>query len=341
MKILIAPQAFKGTLTTFEAGKVIEDAVRRHYPDAEYQFIPISDGGDGFLDAMLYLHQGESRQQVVTNAIGEKVEVSWGLIEEGSAAVIELAKIAGLAMIPKEKRNVMIATTYGIGEVILRALDEGVSRFYIGLGGSASCDGGVGLMQALGGKFQGVEGFGGGTLERLDSIDLTGLDPRVKNASFTICCDVKNIMTGKAGAAHVYAPQKGADPSQVKQLEKGLVRFTKVVEQQFGIDLNTVEGSGAAGGAGGGLHALFGGTLTSGIDFILDQADFDTRLDGVSLVVTGEGKMDAQTVYGKGPIVITERAAAKGIPVWAIVGSLGEGYEKVFDHGMTKVLPLS
>lgn len=341
MKILIAPQAFKGTLTTFEAGKEIKEKVRTYYPDAEFLFIPISDGGDGFLDVMLFLNKGEFRQQVVTNALGEKVEASWGVIKDGSIAVIELAKIAGLAMIPKEKLNVLTATTYGVGEVIREALNEGVSHFYIGLGGSATCDCGVGLLQALGVEFSGAEGLGGGALKHLDSIDLSRLDSRVRDATFTICCDVKNVMTGLAGAARVYAPQKGADPFQVEQLELGVVRFVDVVYQQFGVDLNAIEGSGAAGGAGGGLHALLGGTLLSGIDFVLDQAKFDKQLEEISLVVTGEGKMDEQTVYGKGPIVIAQRAASRGIPVWAVVGSLGEGYKKVSRHGVTKVIPLS
>ncbi len=345
MKVIIAPQAFKGTLSVFEVGHAIEKGVQSALPGAKTRFIPISDGGDGFMDVLLHQHPGIRIQQTVTGPVGDQIEAEWGIFEDSRTAVFELAQFAGLAMISPEYRDPLTATTRGLGEGLRSALDKGIRDFVIGIGGSCTNDAGTGIVEAFGGRFLDANGHslpgGGASLEKLETIDLERLDPRIAVSKLVVACDVKNPMTGQEGASLVYSPQKGACPSEAKQLERALQRFVEVVHRQYGIDLNAIKGSGAAGGTAGGLHALLNAELTSGIDLVLEHMAFDEHLNNADLVVTGEGKMDAQTIYGKGPIVIAQRAKARGIPVWAFVGSLGEGYEAVYDYGITKVIPLS
>jgi glycerate 2-kinase len=344
VKILVAPQAFKGTFSAFEIAASIERGVRKAYPEAEVVLLPISDGGDGFLDVMFHIHAGTEVSEMLTGALGEGVQARWGILQDSQTAVIELAQICGLATVPSDQRNPMMATTAGVGEAIRSALDEGLRRIVIGIGGSATNDAGIGLASTLGVRFLDSSGKelppGGGALENLDRIDLDELDPRVLESEIIVACDVANSMTGLRGASLVYAPQKGASHQEALLLDRALQRVVEVVERQFGIDLNTVPFSGAAGGTGGGLHAFINASLVSGIDFVLDQMDFNAHLQGASLVLTGEGRIDEQTIYGKGPIVVAKRAKKQGIPVYAFVGSTGEGYEAVFDHGITKVIPL-
>ncbi len=342
MKIIIAPQAFKGSYTAFEIEKVIEQSMRGVFPDAVFQFLPVSDGGDGFLDIMLHIKSCKATTFIATGPLGDSVEAKWGIFNDPPVAVIELAKIAGVSMIPYEKRNPMIATTFGVGEVIREALDGGIRHFLIGIGGSATNDAGAGLASALGVRFLDDRGAilppGGAALHRLDRIDLADIDPRIFESKLIIGCDVNNVFTGSKGASLVYSMQKGASEKDALQLDIALSHFNEVVKSQLGIDLNTVSGSGAAGGTGGGMYALLGASLHSGIELVLDEMDFDHHLDGAFLVVTGEGCMDAQTVYGKGPVQIAKRAKLKGIPVYAFVGSIGEGYEAVYDYGIGKII---
>lgn len=345
MKILISPQAYKGTLSAIEVAKAIELGVHRIDPDAETVLLPVSDGGDGFLDVMLTARKGERRHFYVLGALGEKIEASWGVIPNPKTAVIELAKVCGLAQIPKDKRNPALTTTYGVGEVIRQALDEGIRHFLIGIGGSATNDAGVGIAQALGARFIDDEGkeleLGGAALRSLAEIDLSGLDSRIKESKVVVGYDVVNPFTGSSGASIVYSPQKGATPQITTELEKSLSHLSKIISKKWNVDLNSIPGTGAAGGAGGGLYTFLGAELKLGIDLVLDYISFEDALEGVDLVITGEGCIDSQTLFHKAPMGVAKRAKQKNISVTAVVGSLGDGYQAVYEHGIDRVTTLN
>ncbi|NGX42334.1 MAG: Glycerate 2-kinase [Chlamydiae bacterium] len=344
MKVIISPQAFKGSLAAMDVAKAIQSGVLLGCPSAETVLLPVSDGGDGFLDVILAAARGTLRSSIVTGPMGKRMDISWGVLKEPATAVIELAKICGIAMIPPEDRDPLVSTTFGIGEVILEALKEGMQKFLIGIGGSATNDAGVGILQALGARFLDENGFelpwGGGALVDLAEIDLSNLDPKVKGAEFIIGCDVTNPFTGPEGASKVYSPQKGATPEIVSQLEEGLKKFAELIKKRKGIDLNDILGSGAAGGVGGGLHVLLDAQVRLGIDLVLDLIHFDEYLQGADLVITGEGRIDSQTLYNKAPIGVAKRAKQMEIPVIAIAGSLGDGYQAVHKQGIDTVIPL-
>lgn len=344
MKVVIAPQAYKGTFSAEEVAQAIEVGVLTYNPKATTVRLPVSDGGDSFLDVILEARQGEERSSRVVGPLGKAVESRWGILSNPPTALIELAKICGLAMVPKHKRNPTLTTTFGLGQVILEALDEGIRHFLIGIGGSATNDAGAGIAQALGTRFLDRKGaelsYGGAALIELAEIDLTRIDQRLKEAHIIVGCDVTNPFTGLNGASRVYSAQKGATTEMTVQLEKGLERFAEIVKHTYHIDLNAIPGSGAAGGVGGGLYALLGVELRSGIDLVLDQIHFDDHLTDADLVIVGEGCIDTQTHYNKAPMGVARRAKSRNIPVVAIVGSLGEGYEAVFQHGIAAVFPL-
>lgn len=345
MKILIAPSAFKGTFTAFEVAKAIRKGVEKAHPDAEIIMLPISDGGEGFLDVIMKARKGEYRISLVKDALGEPNRAFWGILPFPPTAIIELAQICGLSNVPEGLRNPAETTTYGIGQVIQEALDQGIRHFFIGLGDSAVNDAGTGLLSALGALFLDESGEelsqGGESLAHLARIDLSNLDPRLQESYFTVACDVNNKMIGPEGASLAFAMQKGANPEMAAHLEEALQNFTDVVKNQCFIDLNAIPGTGAAGGTAGGLKALLGADLTSGVDLVLDIVKFDEHLRGADMVIVGEGRIDAQTLHNKGPIGVAVRAKALGIPVIAFVGSVGEGYEAVYQYGITKVVTIS
>lgn len=344
MNILVAPQAYKGSLSAAAVADAIRSGIYRYRPDMTTFSLPVADGGDGFLEVIMSAVSGTYRATPVRGPLDQQIAASWGVIE-GGEAVIELAQICGLTMISTSDRNPRLTTTYGVGEVIRAALDEGIRHILLGIGGSGTNDGGMGLAGALGARFLDKEGkelpLRGDALRRLHEIDLSGLDPRLKDSHIVVACDVVNPFTGSDGASLVYAQQKGADAEGAEALEEGLSCFAAVVEQQYGIDLNTIEGSGAAGGAGGGLCALLGAELRIGIELVLQRIDFDRHLEKAQVVITGEGCMDGQTAYYKAPMGVATRAKGKRIPVVAIVGSLGEGYRKVHREGIDAIIPLS
>jgi len=257
---------------------------------------------------------------------------------DGVTAVIEMARTSGLALVPREKRNPLVTTTYGLGEAILHALDAGFRRFILGIGGSATNDAGAGMAQALGVRLLDDAGrdlpFGGAALARLARIEMSGLDSRARESKFLVACDVSNPLTGPKGASAIYGPQKGATPEMVKQLDAALKHFAEVVRRDIGADINDVPGAGAAGGLGGGLIAFLNGELRPGVDIVLDAVGLDRYLEGADLVITGEGALDHSTVYNKAPVGVASRAKARGIPVVAISGSLGKGYHDVHSHGI-------
>ena len=338
MKVVIAPQTFKGSISAMDAATAMESGVLEILPDAETVLVPVADGGDGTLETLVEGSGGEIRSVEVTGPIGECLVAEWGAMGDGTTAVIEMARTSGLALVPTPRRDPLTATTYGFGEAILAALDSGFRRFIVGIGGSATNDAGAGMAQALGVNLIGDSGEslspGGAALAGLRRIDLTDLDPRIADAEFLVACDVTNPLTGPEGASAIYGPQKGATPAMVETLDNALRRFAKIVRLDLGVDVESLAGSGAAGGLGGGLVAFLGGKLRTGVDIILDTVDIESELADADLVLTGEGTLDYQTVYNKAPVGVAARAVRHGVPVVAIAGTLGDRYHLVHDHGI-------
>lgn len=339
--VLIAPQGFKGNLTGMAVARAVEEGVLRVWPHAETRLLPVADGGDGTLQALVDASGGSVRTERVSDALGRPVEAAWGALGDGVTAVIEMARASGIALLAEEEFDPLRATTYGVGELMRAALGAGFRRFIVGIGGSATTDGGKGMAQALGARFLnaagGELGPGGGVLAELDRIDVSGMDPRLGEASVDVACDVINPLVGPTGAAAVYGPQKGASPEDVRRLDEALIRFAAVVGRDLGVELAHLPGAGAAGGLGAGLVAFAGARLRSGADIVLEAVGVEERLDGVDLVIVGEGRMDRSTVFDKAPVAVARRAHARGVPVIAVCGSLGPGYEGVHRHGIDAV----
>ncbi len=323
-----------------EAAHAIRNGVLRVYLDAENVLLPVADGGDGTLEALVG-SSGSFFEAQVTGPLGEPVRAQWGVMPDGKTAVIEMARASGLALVPPERRDPLIATSYGTGELIREALDKGCREVIIGVGGSATNDAGAGMAQALGARLTDSGGkqvrFGGAALSNLSRIELGSLDPRLTECRIRIAADVNNPLCGPLGAAAVYGPQKGATAEMVDLLDSALRRFAEIVERDLEVDLIHMAGAGAAGGAGGGLVALLDARLEPGAALVCDALHLEEHLHGADLVIVGEGRMDAQTVYNKAPIVVAQRARKLGLPVIAVAGSLGEGHQTVLEHGINEV----
>ncbi len=341
MKVVIAPQSFKGSISALDAARAMEEGVRKVVSDVETVIVPVADGGDGTLETLVEATGGEIRSAKVTGPIGRPVTAEWGALGDGKTAMIEMARTSGLALLSLAERDPLRATTYGLGEVIREALDAEFRSFIVGIGGSATNDCGAGMAQALGVRLLDEDGNdlppGGAALADLKRIDLSGLDNRAVEAQFSVACDVSNPLTGPEGASAVYGPQKGATPEIVEQLDGALKNFADIVERDIGSSIDSVPGSGAAGGLGGGMMAFLDGSLRAGVDIVLDQVGLDEKLEGADLVITGEGQLDFQTVYSKAPIGVAWRAKARDISVIAISGSLGRGFEDVHAEGIDAV----
>lgn len=344
MKILIAPDSFKGSLTAGEAAAALERGLLRANPGFEIVKCPMADGGEGTVCSLIDAMGGRLVQRQVTGPLGEPVAAYFGIPGDGRTAVIEMAAASGLPLVPVKRRNPMVTTTYGTGELIRMALDEGCRNLIIGIGGSATNDGGVGMAQALGGSFRKADGqeirAGGKHLHSIETIDLSGLDPRLKETQIQAACDVDNPLYGERGAAYVYGPQKGATPEMVRQLDQGLRRLAEVIHARLGIDVNAIPGAGAAGGLGAGLVAFLGASLRPGVEIVTEAVGLAERLQGVDLVITGEGRIDSQTAYGKTPVGVARAAKRQGIPVIAVAGSLGPGAEGVYQEGIDALFSL-
>ncbi|MGE5558410.1 MAG: glycerate kinase [Bacillota bacterium] len=342
MKFIFAPDSFKGTLSSAEVIEILSTAASHHFPDAGIVKIPVADGGEGTVEALVAAAGGEYRTAEVAGPLGEKVKARYGVIR-GDIAVIEMAQASGLTLAPQEKRNPLSATTYGTGELIRAALDEGLKDFIIGIGGSATNDGGTGASQALGVRFFDGEkkstGFGGRELAKIRRIDLSGMDPRIKECRMTVICDVTNPLTGEKGATRVYGPQKGATVEMLEELEQGMQNFAGLIRAQTGLDPDGIPGAGAAGGLGAALVCFFKAILKPGIDTVLDLVNFDRLLSGADLVVTGEGRIDGQSVYGKVPVGVARRCKGRGIPVIAVTGGMDEGAYLVYEQGIDAIIP--
>ena len=344
MKILVAPDSFKGSLTAMEAAESIGRGIQKADPEIEVDLLPMADGGEGTVQSLVDATKGEIIKKEVTGPLGEPVKAFYGLLGDGKTAVIEMAAASGLPLLPEEKRNPLKTTTYGTGELIASALEAGVEKIIIGIGGSATNDAGVGMAQALGAEILDAQGeeiaFGGGSLDQITEINLDSLDSRLEDVEILVACDVDNPLFGKEGAAYVYAPQKGADKEMVEKLDQNLRHFNQLVIKELGKNTNQIPGAGAAGGLGAGLVAFLDAELKAGVDIILDLINFEKRLKGVDLVITGEGMLDGQSIYGKTPVGVSRSAAKKNIPVIALAGTLGAGVEKVLDHGINSYFSL-
>ncbi|MGE1142873.1 glycerate kinase [Bacillus sp. FSL K6-0923] len=338
MKIVIAPDSFKESLSAYETACAIERGFHAILPDAEYIKLPMADGGEGTVQSLVDATGGYIINHVVTGPLGDPVDAFFGMLGDGETAVIEMAAASGLHLVPQEKRNPLLTTSRGTGELMLAALDQGAKHVIIGLGGSATNDGGVGMMQGLGAVFLDQAGQelspGVGTLHQLASIDLTGLDPRLQSIRLEAACDVDNPLTGERGASAVFGPQKGADEHMVQVLDKNLAHFAQIAEKQFNVSFEDAEGAGAAGGLGASLLGFLHADLQRGIDIVLKAVQFNDVIKEADLVVTGEGRIDQQTIYGKTPIGVAKAAKQYHLPVIGIAGSLSKDSAVVHEHGI-------
>lgn len=340
MKFLFASDSFKGSLSSVEIVGILTEEAKRIFPDCECSGVSVADGGEGTIEAVIDAMNGQIRRVLVHGPLMEETTADYGVFD-GSHAVIEMAKASGLPMVPAEKRNPLHTTTYGTGELIKAALDEGYRKIAIAIGGSATNDGGMGAMTALGVRFldqagNQLTGYGR-DLGEVDSIDVSGLHPAVKETEFTVMCDVTNPLTGQNGATYTFGKQKGGTPEILEQLEKDMKSYAEKLFELTGIDVDQIKGTGAAGGLGAALNVFLNATMKSGIETVLDLIQFDTLLEGVDLVVTGEGRMDWQSAFGKVPSGIGMRCKEKGIPAVAIVGGMGEGAEKIYEYGIESI----
>ncbi|WP_159651060.1 glycerate kinase [Vibrio atypicus] len=341
MKVVIAPDSYKESLTAMEVATAIEKGFKEIMPEAEYIKLPMADGGEGTVQSLVDATGGSIVTVDVTGPLGQPVEGFYGLLGDGSTAVIEMAAASGLHLVEPSERNPLLTSTYGTGQLIKAALDEGVNHIIIGIGGSSTNDGGVGMAQALGAKLVNAQGvdlpFGGGALAGLAEIDLSGLDPRLAKIQLEVACDVDNPLCGPKGASHVFGPQKGATPEMIEQLDKNLAHYAEVIRQTNGKDVINQAGAGAAGGLGAALLGLFDATLRPGISIVMDAVNLAEVVKDADLVITGEGRIDSQTIHGKTPIGVARTAKLYNLPVIGIAGSTAQDCRVVHDHGIDAV----
>ncbi|WCK54441.1 glycerate kinase [Aneurinibacillus sp. Ricciae_BoGa-3] len=344
MKIVIAPDSFKESLTSLEAARAIEKAFREVFPDAELIKVPMADGGEGTVQSLVDATGGRIVTKVVTGPLGLPVEAFFGISGDGKTAVIEMAAASGLHLVPPDQRNPLITTTQGTGELMIEAINHGVSHIILGIGGSATNDGGAGMVQALGGRLLDREGKelgpGGGSLDQLAAVDLSGLDSQLYQIDIEVACDVDNPLTGPRGASAIFGPQKGATPEMIDVLDRNLGHYASVIERQLGKSVRDIPGAGAAGGLGAGLLAFLPVRLKRGVEIVLEAVELEKYVQGASLVITGEGKIDGQTAYGKTPIGVASVAKKYGIPVLAIAGNVSEDSAAVYEHGIDCVFSI-
>ncbi|CAD5377908.1 glycerate kinase II [Pseudomonas sp. OF001] len=345
MKVVIAPDSFKESLSAAEVAAAIAAGLREVWPQAELLCRPMADGGEGTVVALVAATGGEYRETLVRGPLGEPVAATWGWIAASRSAVIEMAAASGLHLVPPARRDVLRACTHGTGELIRAALEAGATRIVLGFGGSATNDAGSGMLRALGARFEDAAGQplapGGAALAQLARIDLSGLDPRLTQVDFEVACDVDNPLCGPRGASQVFGPQKGATPEQVRQLDAALARFADVCAQTLGRDDRDLPGSGAAGGIGFAARSFLGASFRPGIELVAEVSGLEQALIGADLVITGEGRIDLQTLHGKTPMGVAAIAKRHGVPVVALAGMLGEGYQQLYGHGIDAAFSLA
>ena len=341
MKLLFASDSFKGTLTSDQTIELLTKAAEEVFGSCETSGVPVADGGEGTTDAVVKARNGEIITVPVHGPLMEMEQGFYGRLSD-TEAILEMAAASGLPMVPEEKRNPLNTTTYGTGELLKAALDAGYTEIAIAIGGSATNDGGMGFASALGIRFLDQEGNvlegRGENLEKVAHIDMSGLDPAVQKAHFTVMCDVTNPLCGPNGATYTFGKQKGGTPEILDRLEKGMQNYRDVIIREFGINPDEIQGSGAAGGLGAALKVFLHAEMKSGIETVLDLIDFDARLEGVDLVVTGEGRTDWQSCFGKVMQGVGDRSAKHQVPVAALCGGLGPDYEKIYAHGIRSIM---
>ena len=344
MKIVIAPDSFKESLTALEVANAIETGFKRIFPNAEYVKLPMADGGEGTVQSLVDATQGRLIEAEVTAPLGNQVKSFFGLSGDGKTAIIEMAAASGLHLVPMDKRNPCQTTSFGTGELIKQALDLGVQHIILGIGGSATNDGGAGMLQALGLRLLDKNGqsidFGGAALSNLAEIQMADLAPRLQHVQMEVACDVNNPLCGERGASAIFGPQKGATPEIVKELDAALAHFAQIAERDCGKQIKEQPGAGAAGGMGGGLLLLPNVQLKAGVQIVLDNLKLAEQVKDADLVITGEGRMDAQSILGKTPIGVARTSKQFNKPVIAIVGCLREDYDVVYEHGIDAVFPI-
>ncbi len=338
MRVVIAPDSFKGSLSAQAAAEAMARGVAAVFPQAELRLVPIADGGEGTVDALVAATRGTVREARVSGPLGDPVAARWGVLGDGATAAIEMAAASGLSLVPAARRDPRATSTRGTGELIRAALDAGLRRLVLGIGGSATNDGGAGMARVLGIRLLDADGRelpeGGAALARLERVDLGGADPRLAGAEILVACDVDNPLTGPRGASAVYGPQKGATPEMVAELDLALARYARVAAAATGREVADVPGAGAAGGLGAGLLLFTPARLRPGVEIVLEATGFDALVDGAALVLTGEGRTDFQTAMGKAPVGVAAGARRHGVPVICLSGGLGDGADQVRTLGV-------
>lgn len=338
---VLAPDSFKESMTAKEVCIAMEKGLRKVYPEANYVHVPMSDGGEGTVQSLVDASNGTLFTKQVMGPLGQPVEAKLGILGDGFTGAIEMASASGIHLVTKETKNPLITTTYGTGQLILECLDRGMKQIIIGIGGSATNDGGTGMAEALGAKFLDENGNtlprGGGSLGQLATIDVSGLDPRLNDVRIIVACDVTNPLCGEHGASHVFGPQKGATPEMVAQLDQSLAHYADVVKTQLNKDIRDVPGAGAAGGLGAGLLIFTQATLQKGIEIVIDYTNLKEKLQDADFVFTGEGGIDFQTKFGKTPFGVAQAAKLSGKKVIAIAGYIGEGIETLYEAGFDAI----
>ena len=344
MKIVIAPDSFKESMSAKEACDAIERGMKKVLTKVEFVKVPMADGGEGTTQSLVDATNGKMYHAKTTGPLGEKVDSVFGILGDGKTAILEMASTSGLEMVPREKRNPMITTTFGTGELIKKAMDMGVLAILIGIGGSATNDGGAGMIQALGGKLLNENGeqigFGGGELSKIRKIDLSGLDSRIRDIEIIAACDVQNPLTGTTGASHIFGRQKGANDEMIEILDNNLKHYSEIIKRDIGADVEHIPGAGAAGGLGAGLMAFLSAELKKGIEIVIEHSNLKEKMKGACLVITGEGSIDGQTRFGKTPYGVAKTAKVYDIPVVALAGNVGKDVDILYDHGFDAIFSI-
>jgi len=344
MKIVIAPDSFKGSLSAKEVADAIEKGINKLNKNITVQKIPMADGGEGTVQALVDGTGGKIISTRVFDPLMREINSFYGILGDNKTAVIEMSAASGLPLISMEERNPLLTTTFGTGQLFLHALEQGCRNFIIGIGGSATNDGGFGMMKALGVKLLDINGedigLGGGALERLSFIDISNLDPRIKECIITVACDVDNPLCGIRGASNVFGPQKGATPEMIVTLDKNLKLYSEIIEDQLGVSIINTPGSGAAGGLGGGLLAFLNAKLKSGIDIVIETTNLEAYIKNADLIITGEGSIDYQTQFGKTPFGVAKLGEKYNIPVIALAGSIGKGADVLYNKGFHSIFSI-